>query len=144
MLPLNSYTVRRRSVLPMPFEGLLKSGIESDGFAVTAHFLSAAMLPALRAEADGLLETSSHRGGVRNALGKSLSLRELAFSGPPAQAAAAILGPTARPVKLTIFDKTSRSNWKVPWHQDLTIAVKRRLDLPGYGPWSVKDGVPHV
>ncbi len=30
------------------------------------------------------------------------------------------------------------------WHQDLTISVKERFDLPGYGPWSVKVGVPHV
>ncbi len=34
----------------------------------------------------------------------------------------------------------------MPWHRDLTICVKRKSDEPvnGYGPWSVKDGVPHV
>lgn len=30
------------------------------------------------------------------------------------------------------------------WHQDRSIGVKQRLDAPGYGPWSVKAGVPHV
>jgi ectoine hydroxylase-related dioxygenase (phytanoyl-CoA dioxygenase family) len=32
----------------------------------------------------------------------------------------------------------------VPWHQDLTIAVQERLEVPGYGPWTVKAGVAHV
>jgi hypothetical protein len=30
------------------------------------------------------------------------------------------------------------------WHQDLTIAVRRRIDLSGFGAWSVKEGVQHV
>jgi hypothetical protein len=42
------------------------------------------------------------------------------------------------------FDKHPQANWIVAWHQDLTIAVEKRVDAPGYGPWSVKDGVPHV
>lgn len=43
-----------------------------------------------------------------------------------------------------LFDKTPDSNWKVPWHQDVAIAVAARHDEPGFGPWSVKDGVVHV
>jgi hypothetical protein len=42
------------------------------------------------------------------------------------------------------FDKAPESNWPVAWHQDLTIAVERRIDVPGYGPWSLKHGVHHV
>ena len=30
------------------------------------------------------------------------------------------------------------------WHQDLTVAARERVDLPGYGPWTDKAGVPHV
>src|SRR5204862_4238864 len=29
-------------------------------------------------------------------------------------------------------------------HQDLTLAVRARAEVLGFGPWSVKDGVPHV
>jgi hypothetical protein len=47
-------------------------------------------------------------------------------------------------VRAIFFDKTPDSNWYVTWHQDLTIAVKERVDLPGFGPWSVKDAIPHV
>ncbi|MBX3742761.1 MAG: phytanoyl-CoA dioxygenase family protein [Akkermansiaceae bacterium] len=43
-----------------------------------------------------------------------------------------------------LFDKTPGENWPVAWHQDLTIALRRQADVPGYGPWSVKDGAPHV
>jgi hypothetical protein len=43
-----------------------------------------------------------------------------------------------------LFDKTPEENWPVAWHQDLTIAVRSHADVPGYGPWSVKDGAPHV
>lgn len=55
-----------------------------------------------------------------------------------------ILGDGSRVVRGIFFDKNPTTNWKVPWHQDLTIAVKNRLDLPDYHPWSVKEGIPHV
>jgi ectoine hydroxylase-related dioxygenase (phytanoyl-CoA dioxygenase family) len=32
----------------------------------------------------------------------------------------------------------------VGWHQDRTIAVKERVETPGFGPWSMKAGTPHV
>lgn len=41
-------------------------------------------------------------------------------------------------VKSIYFDKPEKSNWFVAWHQDLTVAVNRKTELPGYGPWTVK------
>ena len=41
-------------------------------------------------------------------------------------------------VKSIYFDKPEQSNWFVAWHQDLTISVNKKLDLPGYGPWTIK------
>ena len=55
-----------------------------------------------------------------------------------------ILGDTARMVRSILFDKTAEANWTVPPHQDTTIAVEARIDVPGFGPWSTKAGVPHV
>ena len=46
--------------------------------------------------------------------------------------------------KAILFDKTQTANWNLRWHQDLTISLKEKLDIPGYGPWSTKVGVPHV
>lgn len=52
--------------------------------------------------------------------------------------------PGAIAVRAIWFDKTGDANWTVPWHQDRSIAVAQRIDADGYGPWSVKAGVPHV
>ncbi len=48
------------------------------------------------------------------------------------------------PVRAIFFDKSPGANWLVSWHQDLTISLHSRVEAPGFGPWSVKDGVPHV
>jgi ectoine hydroxylase-related dioxygenase (phytanoyl-CoA dioxygenase family) len=48
------------------------------------------------------------------------------------------------PVRSIYFDKSPDTNWLVPWHQDLSIALRARAEVPGYGPWSMKEGVPHV
>ncbi|QJE74121.1 phytanoyl-CoA dioxygenase family protein [Aerophototrophica crusticola] len=47
-------------------------------------------------------------------------------------------------MRATLFDKTPAANWKVAWHQDLAIAVAGRADVAGFGPWSVKDSIPHA
>ena len=48
------------------------------------------------------------------------------------------------PVRAIYFDKSPDTNWLVPWHQDLTLALRARAEVPGFGPWSTKDGIPHV
>jgi len=48
------------------------------------------------------------------------------------------------PVRGIFLDKHPETNWLVAWHQDLTLALKKRVEVPGFGPWSVKEGVPHV
>jgi ectoine hydroxylase-related dioxygenase (phytanoyl-CoA dioxygenase family) len=55
-----------------------------------------------------------------------------------------ILGPGSAAVRALWFDKTSDANWRVSWHQDLTIAVRERRDVAGFGPWTTKAGVMHV
>ncbi len=49
-----------------------------------------------------------------------------------------------RPVRAILFDKSPGANWALGWHQDRTIAVRARADIPGFGPWSVKQGLLHV
>ncbi|WP_346984354.1 phytanoyl-CoA dioxygenase family protein [Chryseobacterium sp. POE27] len=41
-------------------------------------------------------------------------------------------------VKSIYFDKPEKSNWYVAYHQDLTISVDRKAELPGFGPWTTK------
>jgi hypothetical protein len=43
--------------------------------------------------------------------------------------------------RATLFDKSPTANWLVVWHQDTALPVQERREAPGWGPWSVKDGV---
>ena len=83
------------------------------------------------------------RAGVR-LHGIAARPRLRAGAGGGATAAAAVLGPAARPVRAILFDKTAAANWALPWHQDRTIAVQARIDTPGFGPWTRKGGLLHV
>lgn len=63
---------------------------------------------------------------------------------PATAIAASILGPAASPVRAILFDKSPARNWALGWHQDRTIAVRARVDTPGFADWTVKHGIPHV
>lgn len=58
--------------------------------------------------------------------------------------AQAVVGEGAFPVRAILLDKIPGANWYVGWHQDVSIAVKERIETPGFGPWSMKAGVWHV
>ncbi len=47
-------------------------------------------------------------------------------------------------VRAILFNKRLDLNWGLALHQDRTIAVRERVDVPGFGPWSIKAGQPHV
>lgn len=132
------------AVLSAPLFAEIVEDLWQSGFAVVPSIVAREQMVELRAEAERLLADSDERGGARNALGKSTLFRELAASGPIAEGARQVLGADAIATKLTIFDKSPLANWKVPWHQDLTIRVRERFDVPGFGPWSIKDGEPHA
>jgi hypothetical protein len=54
------------------------------------------------------------------------------------------LGPQAIPFRATLFEKSSRTNWLIPWHQDTALPLDRRFDLTGWGPWSEKAGITYA
>lgn len=115
-----------------------------DGFLLIEGVIEGDEVEGLRRAVEALVVPEGHRGGVRGVLEKSPVLRRFAHHGAPAALAREVLGPTARPIKGTLFDKTPGSNWLVPWHQDLTITVDEQKEVDGFGPWTVKDGVAHV
>jgi len=55
-----------------------------------------------------------------------------------------ILGSNAFPFRATLFDKSATANWLVVWHQDTALPLRERIDIPGWGPWSIKDGVHYA
>lgn len=68
----------------------------------------------------------------------------LAATGVVGRVAAERLGPTCRPIRAILFDKTATTNWSLPWHQDRTISVVERVEVDGFGPWTIKHGMLHV
>jgi ectoine hydroxylase-related dioxygenase (phytanoyl-CoA dioxygenase family) len=68
----------------------------------------------------------------------------LSAAGPIGAIGAHRLGVGAKPVRAVVFDKTQSINWSLGWHQDRTIIVERRLEVVGFGPWSLKDSLVHV
>jgi hypothetical protein len=71
---------------------------------------------------------------VRNLLHVSATINELAHSAKVRSIVEGNLAKSAFPVRGTLFDKTAGANWLVPWHQDLTICVIARIDVPGLWP----------
>jgi len=44
------------------------------------------------------------------------------------------------PLQCTLFSKSDGSTWSVTPHQDLSISVHERRDVPGWSGWSRKEG----
>lgn len=55
-----------------------------------------------------------------------------------------LLGDDAFPFRATLFDKSPDANWLVVWHQDTALPLCGRKETPGWGPWSVKNGIAYA
>jgi len=119
---------------------------ERDGFVIVPGVFSAIELQQVRALLDFKAAgfTGSRRGGTRDVIDRLPALLDFAEDAGILPIVCEVLGNEAFVARATLFDKTPEANWKVPWHQDVTIAVKEKHEAPGYGPWSTKAGVPHV
>ena len=123
--------------------------VKTDGFAIVEGVLSPTVVEHLLSSLEHIGDTASvrKRGGifaVRNLLDVSPEVRELAHSEAVRALVEAVLGDRFFPVRGILFDKIPDANWKVPWHQDVTIAVQERVEAEGFGSWSMKADVLHV
>ncbi|MGI9073599.1 MAG: phytanoyl-CoA dioxygenase family protein [Bryobacteraceae bacterium] len=122
--------------------------VVAHGFEIAQDLLESDELKrltmSLPVQGDGAVKSREGVYAVRNLLEIVPTIQVLANSEKVRCLAERVLGSDAVPVRGLLFDKTAEANWLVPWHQDLTICVKSRIEVPGYGPWSVKAGVPHV
>lgn len=119
------------------------------GFALSPSVIDPDLLVSLEAalanvEADANVRSRGNVYAIRHLLTAAPAIRNLAEAGLLSVLARSVLGDAARPVRGLFFDKRPEANWLVPWHQDLTICVKKRRDVEGFGPWTVKAGVVHV
>jgi hypothetical protein len=116
----------------------VKESIAEQGFAVVPQVLT-------KAEREELIDQLGPTSGAgRRGIFELAPICELSRSDRLLSLVRPHLFAQARPVRGIYFDKTPETNWLVAWHQDLTISVRNKIDVPGFGPWSVKEGVPHV
>ena len=114
--------------------------LESAGYALTDLVLSDGQCEMISSSIPGV---SGGRAGVRNLIRHPTVVRLLTHE-RLGKYIRSIIGRDLVAVKATLFDKTPEANWRVHWHQDRVLAVKERLDVPGYGPWSLKGNAFHV
>jgi ectoine hydroxylase-related dioxygenase (phytanoyl-CoA dioxygenase family) len=118
---------------------------DETGFVVLPSIISQGLIDDLRGACERLpADGRRSRAGIRDLLRRDPTFADLAGSRAVRDLVDPILGPTAFVTRSILFDKTLGTNWDVVWHQDITIAVQERIEAPGFGPWSVKAGVPHV
>lgn len=127
----------------------IDSKLEADGFAIVEGILTPQEVDELLIALERIRDTGSvrKRGGifaVRNLLDMSPEVRNLAESEKIGMLVEPVLGSHFFPVRGILFDKIADANWKVPWHQDVTIAVRDRVEAEDFGPWSIKADVLHV
>ena len=118
-----------------------QQSIATAGWAVADPVIDSGVIAELRDAMSA--HAHSGRGGARNLLDDP-RVASLAASPAFRQFAEIVLGPVCFAFRALFFDKTPDANWKVVWHQDLTVAAQKRIELTGYGPWTEKAGVPHV
>lgn len=112
--------------------------VECDGYAIVPSVLHAEAC-------DSLIAALGPVGGAgRRGLLSLPAVAELAGSSRLMDLVRPLLPGEPRPVRTIYFDKSPEANWLVAWHQDLTLALRERHEISDFGPWSVKEGIPHV
>jgi Phytanoyl-CoA dioxygenase (PhyH) len=123
-------------------DAMLRETIENDGFAIVPAVLE-------RQEILSVIEKLSNaplrhaRAGARHLMANQL-VAALANDPRLLGIARGILGAFAFPFRATLFDKSPRGSWLVVWHQDTALPLRERQDVPGWGPWSVKEGINYA
>lgn len=117
----------------------LDLALDRDG----AEYWPGAALRYLPAIEHAIADQPADQAGIRLAGVAALS-RLLDATGPIGTLVARRLGPSTLPVRMILFDKSVVTNWALGWHQDRTIVVRKRLEVPGFGPWTNKSGLLHV
>jgi ectoine hydroxylase-related dioxygenase (phytanoyl-CoA dioxygenase family) len=124
----------------------MRTKIDELGYAIIDGALGPEEVDAIVQASESIVveAPAAGRGGVRDILRRLPSIcRVLRFS-RVVDVVHDVLGPGAFATRGILFDKNASSNWKVPWHQDLSIAVRAQAAAEGYSSWSTKAGIVHV
>jgi ectoine hydroxylase-related dioxygenase (phytanoyl-CoA dioxygenase family) len=119
-----------------------ETAIEGNGFAIIPDVVDLRDMARLIQELDHS-PLSRGRAGIRHAL-KNPAVATLAKDPRLLEIAKAILSRQTFPFRATFFNKSPEANWLVAWHQDTALPLRERRDVPGWGPWSMKEGVHYA
>jgi hypothetical protein len=131
------------------------SQIRRDGFTVVGSVFAHQEVEAILRELGTALQPRQEATAIRSDAGTVYAARNLFTLWPPVadvwrrtplpELLAAILGHEFGLVRVLYFDKPPERTWALPWHKDLTIAVRNnRLSSDHFSHPTTKVGVPHV
>ncbi len=130
--------------------------IEQDGFALATGVYGAAQVEAmLRGWDDALAAAGADEAAIRGREGSVYAARNVLELWPAAATVwrqpplpdllERVLGPGFGLVRALFFDKPPDRSWSLPWHKDMTVAVRdNRWPSDRFGKPTRKAGVPHV
>lgn len=123
--------------------------LEQNGYALLPPFLDNAvisdLLRAIQEAESGQMNAASERVyALRNLLEAVPAIRKLAASRLVRSLVEPYLGAECFAVRALYFDKIPSANWKVPYHQDISIALAEQKEVAGFDHWTHKEGALHA
>ena len=120
----------------------IRAAVAEHGYAVVSPVFDPGEMQQLACELDNS-KLQRSKAGVRHAMRNPVVS---AFANDPRLLgiAAGVLGDGAVPYRATLFDKSATANWLVVWHQDTALPLATKHERPGWGPWSVKEGIKYA
>ena len=133
----------------------LLSRIETDGFTVLPRVFAPERVDLIVDELTTALNAPVSVGRIQSETGTLYAARNILTLWPAAadvwrepvlsDALVHILGPDFGLVRTLFFDKPPRQSWTLPWHKDLTVAVRdNQLPSIHFRRPTQKAGVPHA
>ncbi len=130
--------------------------ISEDGFVVIPGVFPSVELDDLIAALEVVLHRdNATEGPIRDRTGTVYAGRNLLSLFEPARTVwqrsplldllNEVLGPDAGLVRALFFDKPPERTWSLPWHKDMTLAVRdHAMSSAAFSKPTLKAGVPHV
>lgn len=133
----------------------LLTNLRERGFALLPQAIAPALAAELATRLTASLQTENEQGSplasrgtvyaARNPLEVIPHVESLWQLSPLGDFLQQVLGPTFGLVRGLFFDKPPGRSWWLPWHKDLTIAVKNnQLPSASFTRPTNKAGIPHV
>lgn len=124
----------------------VKAQLDEEGFVIVRNLYTDRLIDEIIDQLDTYhaLEYSQQETDSFNLIKSIPFIKDLANSESLISLVKQVLGSHAYPINAFVLDKTQQHNWGLDWHQDLKIAVKKKIETEGYNQWTVEHGIPHV